>query len=239
MMMRDGSKGKRFWGAVAATVLVVSLLCGLGVWQLLRAEWKTDLIAALNDKTALSAAANLPIEDITPANPIPVLFFGHYRPEYSILVRQDDRMIVYMPFQTDKGEMILMRRGVMPYQDMAGKVIDGGSQDMQVSVIGVPVPRPSSIPFIRETYPNGLVWSLMDWAAVQQKFSFFKLAPFIVQVVEDAPSPMKIDSNPPEIRNEHMHYAIFWFVMAGVALWLFSRFMLFPPRREQVERNDV
>lgn len=239
MMMRDGPKGKRFWGAVAVTAFTVFVLCALGVWQLLRADWKTDLVAALNDKTALMAAPNLPVEDITPSNPTPVLFFGHYRPEYSIFVRQGERMIVYMPFQTDKGEMILMRRGVMPYEDMAGKVIDDGSQDTQVSVIGVPVPRPSSIPFMRETYPNGLVWSLMDWAAVQEKFAFFKLAPFIVQVVEDTASPMKLDTSPLEIRNEHVHYAIFWFVMAGVALWLFSRFMLFPPRREQIQRDNI
>lgn len=232
-------KGKRFWGGVILTAIVVGILCTLGVWQLQRLQWKNALIKAMDDPATILAAPNLPIEEISPSRPMPVLFFGYYRPEYSIFVRQQDRMVVYMPFQTDQGEMILMRRGEIPVQDMSNRLLDTGSQNTQVSVVGVAVPRPVHIPMMRETFPNGLVWSLMDWEAVQAKFSYYKLAPFIVQVIDDPKSTLDIVNTKPEIRNEHLHYAIFWFVMAAVALLLFSRFILFAPCGEKIERNHV
>ncbi len=239
MMTTCNLKSKRFCQSLALTIFMVALLAGMGVWQLQRLQWKTALINSLNDPQAVAEAPNLPSNTINPAVPEPVLFFGDYLPEYSIFVRNDKVMTVYMPFQTNDGALIMMRRGTVPAGDLSNQMLDYRATNGQVSVVGVPLPKPSAIPMMHEPKPEGLLWTLLDWKAIEAKFKDKALAPYIVVVLDEPDSAMPLTRTPPELRNDHLQYAIFWFVMSGLAAILFGRFLLCPPRGKQVERNDV
>lgn len=239
MMIGREPKSKRFWLGAACAVALVVLMCSLGVWQLQRLQWKNALIASLEDRTALSAAPLLAPSEISPNDPSPVMFFGAYRPEYAIFIRNGNHMIVYMPFETDDGTFILMRRGIMHVTDMTGKVIAHNDNPGSVSVVGVPLPRPAAIPLVKQSDPNSVMWTLLDWNAVATKLKDKKLAPYIVAVLDEPADNLNLKQYMPRLRNEHLQYAIFWFGMALIAAVLFGRLLLATPGGEQIQRNDI
>lgn len=232
-------KSKRFWlGAVLAAALVV-LLLSLGAWQLQRLQWKTALIASLEDQSAWRQAAALSPSQISPADPTPVMLFGNYHPEHAIFVRNGNHMIVYMPFETEDGTFILLRRGIMHLTDLAGQVISQTGGEGPISVVGVPLPQPASVPLVNQADPNSLTWTLLDWHAVETKLRDKKLAPYIIAVLREPQDALQITHHMPQLRNEHMQYAIFWFGMALIAAVLFGRLLLASPRGEKIERDDI
>lgn len=238
-MIARAPKSKRFWiGAVCAALLVL-FLCGLGLWQLQRLEWKTALIHNLQDPNAVKAAVALPPAAVSPHDPTPIMFFGNYHPEYAIFVRNGNHMIVYMPFETDDGTFILMRRGIMKVTDLADQVISQNDGSGPVSIVGLPLPQPGKIPLVKQSDPNSLIWTLLDWDAVQMKLQGKTIAPYIVAVLDEPKDALDLNRSVPLPRNEHLQYALFWFGMALIAAVLFGRLLLAPPRGEKIERDDI
>lgn len=226
-------KSKRFCLSLLLTLILVGVLLAMGAWQVQRLQWKTALVKSINDPAAIAAAPNLPFNAVSPSTPEPVMFFGQYLPEYSIFVRNQDVMTVYMPFQTNDGGLIMMRRGTVPAGRVSGQILEYSENPGQISVVGVPVPKPSSLPLLHETNPQGLIWTFLDWDALQGKLKEQPpLAPYMVVVLEEPKSAMPLVRTPPELRNDHLQYAIFWFTMALVAAVLFGRFLLLPKRGE-------
>lgn len=231
MVNIDNDKSKSFWGTALFITAVVLILFSLGVWQVQRLGWKNSLIDSLANQESIADAPNLSAWDVSLSKPEPVLFFGHYIPEYTVLVRKDDKVIVYMPFRTSDGVYVMARRGVSDTADVAGKSLAQITNPGTISIIGIPTPRPSDIPMIAEA-SLAPVWDYLDWSIIQKRFANQPFAPYIFTVLEEPDLGLELSRDIPPIRNEHRNYAIFWFVMAIVAGLLLSRFLLFPKRGE-------
>ncbi len=234
MMMRmQDYKSKQFWLNVAITLTMAGLLCLLGFWQLQRLAWKTDLINSLNNKEELVAAPNFSAWEVSIAKPQPVLFFGYYIPQGTVIVPKEGQNVstVYTPFKTTDGVIIMMRRGTIETDKIPGLVL-GTHDERTVSVVGVPLPRPRIFPFMKVVQNGNLSWPFLDWSAIRYRFSAEPLAPYVVAVLDEPKNDLNLERAAPEIRNEHLQYAIFWFVMAGISLILFGRFLFSAPRGE-------
>lgn len=231
MMMRmQDYKSKRFWLGLTLTLGMVVCLCTLGFWQLQRLHWKNGLIETFNNKDTYAAAPNFEAWNVDLSTPQPVLFFGFYMPEGTVIVPHGEQSIIYMPFKTTEGVIVMMRRGTVSTNDVPDMVLGEYSDHKTVSVVGVPMPRPRIIPYLHVPQSSGLIWPFLDWAGVQFRFQNNPLAPYVVTVLDEPEDGLKVDKTPPALRNEHMQYAIFWFTMAFVCLGLFGRFFFFAPR---------
>lgn len=239
MMLTHSLKSKSFWPALGITLLISAILASLGAWQLQRLHWKTALIDSLQNEEKIAQAPNFEAWEVSLTNPEPVLYFGYYIPQSTIFVPQGDKTIVYMPFKATNGVIVMMRRGTLNTTDTADLVLDEGKGDKIISVIGVPIPRPRIIPFMTVSHPDNLTWPFLDWAAIKARFSEQPLAPYTVQVLVEPEGPLALTRTTPQLRNDHLQYAIFWFAMSIIALVLFSRFLIFAPCGKQIERDDV
>lgn len=233
MMMRmQDYKSKQFWLGAALALAMTFLLVWLGLWQLQRLEWKNALIQSFTQSETLAEAPNFEAWNVPLGNPQPVLFFGHYIPQGTVIVTQNDTGIVYTPFKTNDGVIIMMRRGTVPVDNIPGLVLGTYDNEKTIPVVGVPLPRPRIFPFMHITNNGSLTWPFLDWSAVRYRFSEQPLAPYVVSVMDEPTSDLNVTRTQPEIRNQHMQYAVFWFIMAAVCAVLFGRFLFTAPRGE-------
>ena len=232
MMGTQANKSKPFWGSLFFIITIVVILLSLSLWQVQRLGWKNSLINNLNDREAVLEAPNLKAWDVSLTKPAPVLFFGHYIPEYSVLVRNNDKVIVYMPFRTTDGVYVMVRRGIADHEQITGKALAQITNPGTISIIGIPTPLPRNVPMISTQRPDGLMWDYLDWDAIKSRFKSQPFAPYILTVLEEPDLGLELDRTLPEIRNEHRNYAIFWFVMAVLAGSLLTRFLLLPKSGE-------
>ncbi len=232
MMGTDADKSKPFWGTVFFIITIVVILASLGIWQVQRLGWKNNLIDSLNNREAVLQAPNMQAWDVSLSKPEPVLFFGHYIPEYTILVRQTEKIIMYMPFRTSDGVYVMVRRGTTTNDKIAGQALAQTTSSGTISIIGVPTPRPHNVPMISDQKADGIFWDYLDWTDVKARFKTQPFAPYILTVLEEPDMGLELNRALPEIRNEHRNYAIFWFVMAALSGLLLTRFLLLPKSGE-------
>lgn len=104
-----------------ATLALLPLLIGLGVWQLQRAEWKQGLVDANAERAALPAVALGSLLPVTAADQYrPVTVHGHYDLDHQLLL--DNRINqghpgyeVLTPLLPDGGGRgVLVNRGWVP-----------------------------------------------------------------------------------------------------------------------------
>src|SRR5882757_9586650 len=107
-------------GLTIACAILFAILCGLGVWQLERLQWKLALIARVN---AHMAAAPVPLDQILAMNPDDaqyrrVALRGHFDHAHEAYVFTTDAGApvyhVLTPLLTDDGKVVMVDRGEVP-----------------------------------------------------------------------------------------------------------------------------
>jgi surfeit locus 1 family protein len=192
--------------AVFAVLWIGIVVAGivLGVWQLDRLAWKT---AWLDQIEAAYQTPKLPMS----TGPVDHTFFarGHITLQFD-----PDRIFVVKPrvyHQTFGGHLY---QWAGPFPDGTwrwvnrGFVADDGT--VKPPVKGIPV-------MVQVRVPD------FNWASIQHHYPEMvdEPAPMMIAVVEPQgsnetyPIPVGTRPNPP---NDHLQYAIFWFVMSAVAL---------------------
>ena len=119
-----------------ATLIGVSLLVGLGVWQLQRLEWKEGIIARIEARTEREPMSLERALDIVRRYPNPDYFpvrvegrFHHDRERYlyALSLEGEPGWHVITPLETVGGEVVLVDRGhrELPIAaDIVGRVVD-------------------------------------------------------------------------------------------------------------------
>lgn len=225
----------RLFGVVAAALAVAGLV-GLGLWQVQRLAWKTDLIARVEARLSAPPIPAPGPQDWPGLSPdaqeyTRVAVTGHYLPHTPELLAQavTDRGAGYWvmsAFETDAGWRLWVNRGFVPTEARA-------TSDWQapatgpVTVQGLLRLSQTGGGFLRDNDPAAGRWYSRDVAAMAQAVQIGPVAPFFLDAVAGPDPSARPVGGLTVVRfsNNHLVYALTWFALA-IGLVLATVFVL-------------
>jgi surfeit locus 1 family protein len=218
-----------------ATLLMLAalaVLCSLGVWQLHRLEWKTALIEKLDAEYA-KHASNIILDQkalakIEDARPFVVRGTVRGRYDYSGEILVGPRVFgnlpgyhVLTPFIVEgpAPATLIVNRGWVPqHWDVAS---DQKTQPGSVSGL---LRRPDENPFAPENIPEKNQWYRTDPGQIAGVKNLPETYGYVLyrEGAEGESEYPVTGAARPELPNNHLQYAIFWFTMAGTLLVVYA-----------------
>lgn len=220
-----GRKGLlRALGALSA-IAVLILLLALGVWQVQRLAWKTDLIARVDARLAASPVpAPAPTEwaALTEQNSEyrRITLTGSYLSGKDTLVQavtsRGAGFWVMTPLQTAEGWTALVNRGFVP-ADRRGDYPSPAPGTATVSGL-LRMTQPDGA-FLRSNEPAKARWYSRDTDAIATAEGLTQVAPWFLDADRATdPNVLPVGGlTVVQFRNPHLGYAFTWFGLA--ALW--------------------
>lgn len=205
----------------------VALLVSLGVWQVHRLAWKTAILDEISTRLAAAPVA-------VPADPDPardaylrVAASGAIEPgELDVYTSNPPQGVGYrvvVPLRLDDGRLILLDRGFVP---IGAK--DAPRHVGPIRVEGTVVWPQETDYFTSPPDREKNIWFARDVGLMAEALG--TLPVMLVTATSDdpgAPTPMPVTVNIP---NDHLQYAITWFLLAvvwagmtGYMLWRIKR----------------
>jgi len=226
----------------SATVLVVLVLAGalmalgftaLGVWQVQRLSWKTDLIARIDrqlraDPTPLPSPADWPAITRERDEYRRLRVEGRFDYARETLVRGASELgtgyWVLTPLQADTGAWVLVNRGFVP-QDMRPQVPRGPEGAQAATVVGLLRLSEPGGNLLQANEPAAGRWYSRDVAAMAAARGLpGPVAPFFIDA-QALPGTAAADDTWPRagltvirFSNNHLAYALTWFALAAIML---------------------
>jgi surfeit locus 1 family protein len=202
----------------AGTVFLV--LMALGVWQVQRLAWKTDLIARVDARVAAEPVpapgpAEWPGLTAEDAEYRRVTMTGEYEPDMDVLVQavteRGPGLWVMTPFATEGGWHLLVNRGFVAGNRRDDRPLPNGPQ----TVTGLLRLSQPDGAFLRANDPGAGRWYSRDTQAIAATLGLPEVAPYFIdadRTGEDQPiGGLTVIA----FRNHHLSYALTWFAMAG------------------------
>jgi surfeit locus 1 family protein len=209
--------------ALVTVIIGFSVLVLLGCWQMRRLEWKTDLIAKMEER--------LQREPVTMPHEINNIGNWQYRRVnlYGTFLHKKEFLVGPRTLDGTPGYYL-----VTPFEHQDGKgavmVNRGFVDDAHLTSLD----RPQGVQNVtgtmmmadRGTYPandfDKRQWYWIEPAAMGQAAGLDVVSPLVVVAAPqgNAAWPKALPAKP-EIRNEHKQYAIFWFTMAFILLAIY------------------
>jgi surfeit locus 1 family protein len=228
------------------TLLTLTLLIGLGVWQLQRRAEKRALIAQLTERLAAAPVALPPPAHwraLTPAGDEfrRVRFSATYESRPDAMVYSSGSAIrddvsgpgtwTFLPARLPSGDTIAINTGFVQ-----NTMQDRAQQDRAVTplVTGQPVTLQGYIRFPesagaltpRENIAKRL-WFTRDHLAIARALGWGEVAPFYIDLEAPVPESGTPKAGPLEVhlKDDHLQYAITWFslacaVLIGFGVWM-------------------
>ena len=200
----------------------VLFMLGLGVWQIERRAWKTDLIETRRTRIASPAVALPQTPDLSKTEYRRVRLRGrflHDREMYlsgrSWRARLGYHIITPMALST--GGTVLVNRGWVPLKRKDPTTRQAGQIGGAVSIIGHLRAEPRKSRFSPDNAPDKNFWFQIDLPAMVAHAKLTDTRTYYVQAAEPPPpggwpKPVRIRINLP---NDHLKYAITWFLLAA------------------------
>ncbi len=227
------SKGLR--GFTALMLAALAVLMGLGFWQLQRLQWKEGLIAKIEARTKAPPIALKDAIAMAEQGRDPSYYrvrasgrFDHAKERYLFSVSEGrGGWHVIAPFATEDGETVLIDRGFVPDDRRAPASRTEGQVEGVVAVTGIVRMPETPGSFTPDNEPEANRWFWRDLAAMAR--SMFpsepvKLAPFFLEAEKG-----EVPGGWPEggqtrldIPNNHLQYAITWFLLAACLLAVYG-----------------
>jgi cytochrome oxidase assembly protein ShyY1 len=238
-----GAMRPRSLGFGVFTGLMVALCIGLGLWQLQRRVEKHALIAALDERLAAAPVPLPPSSQWTALTSTKdefrrVSFTATYEPRLDAMVYSSGSAIradisgpgtwAFVPAQLPDGETVAVNAGFVP-----NTMQDRGVQDRAVAqlITGRPVVMTAYIRFPEaagvltpDVEHAKRLWFARDHLAMAQTLGWNKVAPFYVDLESPVPAngipkpgPLQV-----QLKDDHMQYAITWFLLAGALVIAFG-----------------
>jgi len=232
-------------GLTAAMLAALAVLVGLGLWQLQRLHWKQGLLAQIEARTkgppiTLEDAVALAREGRDP-NYYRVRVDGrfHHAKERYLYAVSDGRVgwHIITPLETEDGDMVLVDRGFVPdeLKDPSSRAL--GQVDKLVTVTGIVRSPEIQGPFIPDNEPEANRWFWRDLAGMARSAlpaGAIQVAPFFLDADKN-----EVPGGWPEggqtrleIPNNHLQYAITWFLLGACLLIVFGLYVRSLYRRE-------
>ena len=194
----------------------ISIFISLGTWQLIRLNWKTELLNKIDNslkKEPVDLTSSLP-EDYLKIKTSGIIDFEKQIYLYSLKEKGKPGFNVVNPIKIDN-KNFLLNRGWIPFDKKNSKEVD--SFDFEI-ILGTLKRQNEPSKFkpkndILENY-----WFTLDRKDVFE-FTNRDFSPFIIYLSNnlELPKPKNITVNIP---NSHKKYAITWFSLA-LAIFLF------------------
>ncbi len=235
-----------FWATVFM-LLGVAVLCGLGVWQLERLEWKRTLLRAVEAEYEVDASQ----VQLSPAD-FEIMgsgfkrgfLTGVYRHEHEVFIqaRTHEGVPGYhllTPFQVGgfDGSVVLVNRGWVPIEremPQDGVVVRPPGA---VTVVGMVRRPPEDNMFVPENRPDQGQWYRIDLRQIAKAMGEGGFLSHMLYVeTEDGVAYEGASSYPVSaagavhLNNNHAQYAFFWFTMAAILVFMYVLRFLAPQR---------
>lgn len=217
---------------LAAAVMIAGCL-GLGIWQLDRLSWKTDLMATVAgriDGPAIDLAAA--VADPAAADFRPIRLTGRFdhAAEMQVGARTVDRIggvDLMTPLRVtqgaDAGRTVLVLRGWVPLDRRAAATRPGSRPDATMVVAGwvrQPVRRTGWADLVLPAdRPDAGYWLRIDLDSMAAAAGLAEPLPVYVQAGPDAADPTGLPRGRApavDLPNPHLSYALTWFGLAAV-----------------------
>jgi surfeit locus 1 family protein len=213
----------------AAFTAFVALVClSLGVWQLERLEWKTNLIA---ERRAAVHATPVPVpktlEEASRLEFRPVLAEGVFLNDKEIYLGAaspsggEPGLQVLTPLRLTDGRIVFVNRGFIPSALKNPDKRGAGQLAGPVRVTGLlrlPHGKPGWL--VPNNRPDLNYWFWVDLPAMEAATGLSNVAPFYIDA-DATPNPggwPKGGVTPIDLPNDHLQYAITWFALAAAAI---------------------
>lgn len=225
---------------------MVAILIGLGVWQLQRLEWKTTLIANLEQRTsAAPITLNEALADPQASQYRQVRVTGRWLHEREMRLlartyRGEPGLHIVTPLALSDGQRLLIDRGWVPLSHEAPALRSDGQPQGIVTVVGLArLGGWDGRDFLRpENDPAENAWLWMDLPTMTEAAG---LSQPVTQLYLAALADQHSGRYPiggqtrVELENSHLQYAITWFVLAAAAVAVF----LLSQRRRQDDASST
>ncbi len=211
-----------FWPGLS-TAIMLTLALSLGVWQVHRLAWKTNLLAEI-DRGEASPAIPLPTD---PAPFAKVRVEGLLRQDlpalYGVEVRSTQAgpalgAFLLNPLERTGADPIMVDRGWVPDN------VPRDTTPIVATVDGYVRPPEQSVRFGAANDPAAHRFYALDPAAIGDSLGLHRVAPFTLVALGDAspgnyPEPAQTLPRP---ANNHLVYAFTWFGLAAVLTAIFG-----------------
>jgi surfeit locus 1 family protein len=220
---------RRLYIFLAASLLGIAVLLGLGLWQLERLQWKKALLADLERAVVDAASVSLAeAEDImardTSKDYLRVELkgrFDHSSERYLFSLRDREAgWQVVTPFITRDRRIVLVDRGFVPERLKQPETRLGSQIDGETRTEGFLRKHRGRGLFTPANRPDENVWYWPDVAAMLASLDArpgLTSSNFLVQELPShgvAAWPRAQRPNPAAIPNNHLQYALTWFALA-------------------------
>ncbi len=217
------TRRRRLLVPAVSTAIMLAILCGLGIWQLRRLDWKTALLARI-DAAEASPGVPLPAE---PAAFQKVRVTGSLRPgvigRYGVDVRDTPQgqalgsQVVGLLDRSGKPSIVTLL-GWAP----TGKAVPVPAGTRQFEGY-IRLPTHPGL-FSAADDPAKRLFYTLDPATIGQALGAARVAPFALVVMGQPlpgifPAPATEMPRPP---NNHLQYALTWFGLAVTLLVIFA-----------------
>ena len=216
-----------FWATIYAMIGLI-VLCSLGMWQMKRLAWKTDLVNRIKEELQIDSAT-VSIDPATDLSEI-LLKRGYLKGEFlhdkSILIQARTyqshsgyHLITPFKMADYNDKVVFVNRGWIPIQFTPedGQVLKPKGLMM---ITGTLRPSPEYNRFVPKNNPAEDQWYRIEPKEIANTHgidNFYSVNIFYKELrdakrgIPDFPVPPAVKIN---INNNHAGYALFWFVMA-------------------------
>lgn len=197
----------------------------LGVWQIQRLAWKTDLIAQVDARVhAAPVAAPRPsdgpvsrAEDQYRRVAVRGVFLNDRETLVQAVTDLGGGFWVMTPFRTDDGFVVLVNRGFVP-PDRRDPTTRPAPQGRQAVTGLLRITEPNG-GFLRRNDPAADRWFSRDVAAIAQARGLGDVAPYFIDAEAGQPGGWPRGGlTVIRFANSHLVYALTWFGMAALTL---------------------
>jgi surfeit locus 1 family protein len=222
------SRTNRFWPS-AFTAAVVIILVSLGIWQLERLQWKQQLIGRIEARLS-EPEIELPGKDVElrDLEYRKVSFAGKFAQDrearlFAINKRGAPGYHIFARFLLKDGRTLIVNRGWIPKEVSDQELHDIRPGQAQVTLTGRVRLSQSKGPFTPANDVEANVWYYADLDAIATYFSVSDPVPIFVELDDDTTGKWPRGGVTRfDIANNHLQYAITWFALAGVFVFMFG-----------------
>ncbi|MCQ8780732.1 SURF1 family protein [Mangrovibrevibacter kandeliae] len=232
------------WIGIAAGLVGIAILCGLGSWQIQRLHWKEALLATIDQRIhatpeSLDAvAARAAASDDVDYRPVTMQgqYLNAYERYFLATYDGDAGWNVYTPFLTDDERLVFVNRGFVPYALRDPSRRPDSQIEGETVVTGLARSAPTQKPdwFLpdNDTAEGTFFWrSVGEMAKGVEVSAAAQILPFTVDTALGSdPKRLPIGGQTIiDLPNDHLQYAITWYGLAlglaGVliAVWIKRR----------------
>jgi surfeit locus 1 family protein len=209
----------------------ITLLIGLGNWQMSRLASKVDLIDTMSERTHMPELYDISTvnkESLDEFEYRKVKLQGEFLNDKEIHLYAGAREIrgspgyhILTPFKLDNGQVVIINRGWVPEalkdQDQRKETLLEGRQ----IVLGTMLAGEKNAFFTPVNDPTHNMWFWIDLDGMKN-YTNMELAPFFIVASYNKNIEFPVGRDiVPNFRNDHLQYAIIWYSLAAALLIMY------------------